>query len=549
MNTGRDQEENPVVTLSSSPSGSSRIFGKFRLLANLGAGGMGEVFLALSRSSVAGVNKLIVIKRLRHFAEDEVRSSARQMFLNEARLATLLNHPNIVQTNDVGVEDGHLFLTMEYLEGQPLNTIVRSARTKGTKLSDALYVRIVSDSLAGLHYAHELRDYDGKPLSIVHRDLSPHNLFVTYEGVAKVVNFGIAKSAGSSKTDQGIIKGKFAYMAPEQASDEKVNRRADVFVMGIVLWELLTGERLIYRRNDVQTVNRLLNDKLPPPSSVRPDLTPELDAIVMKALAKDPALRYQTARQMREALEDYLLARSHVVRQEEIGPVISDLFEEERKVMRLRIRQCIATAPEDAGMDNLPALSANESSMSTPNARQNMTPLSKGTQAPLSGTLAAMSSGAENAQVEAAPPAQWKRVPVLLAAATVAGALMAVAVYGATRSHTAQTAAPEQAQAGAVAGAVAGPEKGASPAPPAETAPAPAPTSVAVAPATATAPIERPAPRSPSAWHGSTHSAPPPIPHPQAAPPPPPPTSAPPPPPATPAPTATTHPRVFNTSF
>src|ERR1700735_1030878 len=171
------QEKREETMLSGSAG--SRLFGKFRLLANLGSGGMGEVFLALSRSSLLGVNKLVVIKRLRHFAEDEARSEARQMFLNEARLATLLNHPNIVQTNDVGVEDGHMYLTMEYLEGQPLNAITKVAKAKRIKLDDNILLRILSDALAGLHYAHELPDYNGAPLSIVHRDLSPHNIFVT----------------------------------------------------------------------------------------------------------------------------------------------------------------------------------------------------------------------------------------------------------------------------------------------------------------------------------------------------------------------------------
>src|SRR5258706_8792364 len=173
----------------------NRIFGKFRLLANLGAGGSGEVFLALSRSAVGGVNKLVVIKRLRHFAEDDARSQAQEMFLNEARLATLLNHPNIVQTNDVGVEDGAMYLTMEYLEGQPLNTIIKAATAQMTKLDIAIGVKIICESLAGLHYAHELRDYAGTPLSIVHRELKPHKLFVTYEGINKIVDFGIAEKA------------------------------------------------------------------------------------------------------------------------------------------------------------------------------------------------------------------------------------------------------------------------------------------------------------------------------------------------------------------
>ena len=220
------------------------MFGKFRLLASLGSGGMGEVFLAMTRGGL-GVRKLNVIKRLRHFAEDDQREHAQQMFLNEARVATLLNHPNVVQTYDVGIEDGRMYLVMEYLEGQSLHALYKHQSGGERRVDDRIILKMISDTLFGLHYAHELCDYDGKPLNIVHRDLSPHNIIITYEGVAKIVDFGIAKTSVSTKTELGVIKGKFAYMAPEQAGDGPVDRRADVFVMGIGLWELLSGQRLV----------------------------------------------------------------------------------------------------------------------------------------------------------------------------------------------------------------------------------------------------------------------------------------------------------------
>ena len=515
----------------------SRVFGKFRLLANLGAGGMGEVFLALSRTSVGGVNKLIVIKRLKHFAEDEARSEARQMFLNEARLATLLNHPNIVQTNDVGLEDDHLYLTMEYLEGQPLNAIVKAAKARGAKIEDSVVLKIVSDALAGLHYAHELRDYDGTLLSIVHRDLSPHNLFVTYEGMVKILDFGIAKSAGSVRTEQGVIKGKFAYMAPEQAAtDEVVDRRADVFVMGIVLWELLTGERLVYRRNDVQTVHRLLNDPFPPPSSVRPQIPPELDAIVMCALEKHPDQRFQTARAMRDALEEFLLARSKPVRQEDIAPIVCELFDEERSQIRARIRQCIATTADDAGLESLPVLTSKvlDPSGSTPQAH---TPTGDGS---ASETLAISSTGATGEVSGSRAAGRPGRLALVAGGAVAAVALIAVGVVLGTRGHAPPAGTMEAPVATVPA---AGPSQ--SPAAPATTTAevAPAASASAAEPAASSSPVHFGAivPRTyPPAFHGRPAATAPAPPTATAAAP----TSAP-----TPAPTSTTRGRVFNTSL
>jgi serine/threonine-protein kinase len=514
----------------------NRLFGKFRLLANLGAGGSGEVFLALSRSSVGGVNKLVVIKRLRHYAEDDVRSQAQEMFLNEARLATLLNHPNIVQTNDVGVEDGHLFLTMEYLEGQPLNAIVKSAVQHGTKLDMWLGVRIVSEALAGLHYAHELKDYAGASLAIVHRDLSPHNLFVTYEGVTKVVDFGIAKTAGGAKTEEGVIKGKFAYMAPEQAADGDVDRRADIFAVGIVLWELLTGERLVYRRNDVQTIHRLLNDTFEAPSTVRAEIGPDLDAIVMKALAKDPSERYQTAQEMREALEKLLVARGRLVRHEEVGSFVTSMFDQERTAIRKRIQQCIASAQDDVSMDSLPALGRTLDG-TTPNGGIGGRIDASGAHRRGAMLSAVGEESAPHSAVVASPQRGRATIAIAVGVAVVAVALVAAFSRRAPAPAPAPAAAPIPVETAAVAPAPTPPVAVA----PAVTAPPEDPTaasaSAAAAPAAAPArahgggrrgaPSHAAAPAAPA--------APAPAPSPAPAPPP--------------QPSSTAHGRVFNTSL
>src|SRR6185437_1077783 len=196
-------------------AGGANTLGKYRLIAELGHGGMAEVYLAVVRGP-AGFNKLVVIKQIRpQLAEDPEFLG---MFLDEARLAARLSHPNVVQTNEVGQEGNRYFIAMEYLEGQPLNRILHRLQKSGG-LPLGLHIKILSDVLAGLHHAHELADYDGTALEVVHRDVTPHNVFVTYEGQVKVVDFGIAKAAGrAGETRHGVIKGKAPYMAPEQAA-------------------------------------------------------------------------------------------------------------------------------------------------------------------------------------------------------------------------------------------------------------------------------------------------------------------------------------------
>jgi eukaryotic-like serine/threonine-protein kinase len=311
---------------------------KYRCVLRLDSGGMAEVFLAVSRG-VAGFNKLFVLKRLRASLADNTEH--REMFLNEARLTARLNHPNVVQTYEVGEDNDGIFIAMEYLEGQPLSRVRRELSKHKKALADGLNVRIASEVLAGLHYAHELTDYDGTPLKIVHRDVSPQNVFITYDGQVKLVDFGIAKTHDSG-TQAGVFKGKFAYTSPEQIRGESVDRRADIFTAGILLWEMLTGERLLDASNPAQTFARLLNHPMPPVRTMAPSVDAKLEAIVMRALERNPANRFQTAQQMREVLEEWLLQCGQAVRNDELAQVLGDLFRTERARVQATIKEELA---------------------------------------------------------------------------------------------------------------------------------------------------------------------------------------------------------------
>jgi serine/threonine-protein kinase len=214
---------------------------RFRVIAELGEGGMARVHLALARGP-SGVNKLVVLKTLRsHLANDP---ACLEMFIHEGRLAARLNHPNVVQTYEVNEDGGRQVMVMEYLEGQPLSHVYARGRKSG-QLPLEMYVRVLCDALAGLHYAHELADFDGKPLNLVHRDVSPQNIFVTFDGQVKILDFGIAKAAvnAPNQTETGVLKGKVRYMAPEQIAGEALDRRADIFAVGAILWEVLADEK------------------------------------------------------------------------------------------------------------------------------------------------------------------------------------------------------------------------------------------------------------------------------------------------------------------
>src|SRR4051812_32170548 len=215
--------------------------GRYRLVAELGQGGTATGWVAISRGP-SGVNKLVVLKALRKELAND--GEFRRMFLDEARLAARLNHPNIVQTYGIVDEAGPPVIIMEFLEGEPLSAIL--TRAHGDKAFPlAMHLKVISDLLSGLHYSHELAEYDGTPLPLVHRDITPHNVFVSFDGQVKVLDFGIAKLSGSlSRTETGVIKGKFRYMPPEQLEGAAVDRRADLFAVGVMLWEAACGDKM-----------------------------------------------------------------------------------------------------------------------------------------------------------------------------------------------------------------------------------------------------------------------------------------------------------------
>jgi|CXWL01.1.fsa_nt_gi serine/threonine-protein kinase len=279
--------------------------GKYVLVASLAKGGMAEIWLA-RQSGPTGFDRPVVVKRI--LSADDGDDDFVRMFLDEARIASQLSHPNIVQIIELDVAQGRYFIAMEYLHGETLSHVVRSSQSRGLELPLAVSGYLVCEAAAGIGYAHSRKSHAGQPLGIVHRDVSPQNILVTYDGQVKVVDFGIAKAKQrSSKTMKGVVKGKTAYMAPEQARGESVDPRADVFALGVVLFEAVTGTRLHGEMEDPAIVARLLsNQPLPPASSRKASLPKELDAIIARALAHDVEARYPDGQTFQLALRRWL---------------------------------------------------------------------------------------------------------------------------------------------------------------------------------------------------------------------------------------------------
>ena len=280
-------------------------FGRYELLKRLAGGGMGEVFLARQRG-LHGFEKLLVIKTLLpHLCEDEELIT---MFRDVARVTAQLIHPNICQVFEFDQAGGVYYMAMEYLRGEDLRRLFRACEQKQRKLPVPLACRIVADAAAGLDFAHALRDAGGRPFGIVHRDVSPQNIFVTFEGGVKLIDFGVAKATGRAQhTRTGALKGKYGYMSPEQAAGAGVDGRSDIFALGVVLHELLTGRRLFKAESDLETLARVRACQVPVPSAINPELPARLDSLVLRALAKAPEDRFSTAQEMRLSLEEWLI--------------------------------------------------------------------------------------------------------------------------------------------------------------------------------------------------------------------------------------------------
>ena len=300
---------------------------RYRVLERLASGGMAEVFIAES-AGIEGFKKRVAIKRvLPHLSEKKRFIS---MFLDEARLSAQLSHSNCVQVFDIGVGDNAYFIVMEYVDGSDLKAVIDylkgNNRVFPVEIATLIAVRICE----GLTYAHELQGADGKDLHIVHRDMSPPNVLITKHGEVKIVDFGLAKATSQlEKSEPGIIKGKFSYLAPEAALGGDVDLRADIFAVGIILWELLSGKRLFLADTDFATVKMVQQAQVPPLRAMRPDVPDELDRILARALAKDPAARYGSARDLGRDLTTFLYRQGK--------PVSSfDLAELVRGAMALR---------------------------------------------------------------------------------------------------------------------------------------------------------------------------------------------------------------------
>ena len=303
--------------------------GRYELTAEIASGGMGRVYLARARGP-AGFEKLVALKCIH--PELSTEQSFIDMFFDEARIAARIDHPNVCRVFDFGEADGRYFIAMEYMVGEPVTKIARklASQPESTE-SDEIVAHIVAEAAEGLHAAHELQDENGKPLDVVHRDVSPQNLFVTYDGSVRVVDFGIASAQGRlHRTSTGSVKGKLAYMAPEQMRREPADRRVDVWALGVVLWELLARKRLFRGANELEVMLAVLNDAVPLPSTVRPSIDPLLEKIVMKALAKDLGERYATARELSSALNHWVVGRGVVVGMAEIAAFMSGAFVAER---------------------------------------------------------------------------------------------------------------------------------------------------------------------------------------------------------------------------
>jgi serine/threonine-protein kinase len=312
-----------------------RPYGQYVLVRKLAEGGMAEIFLS-KLLGADGFERNVVIKRM--LAHLSSLPDFVEMFREEARLAARLSHPNIITIHELGFIEGCYYICMEYLAGEDFSTTLRQAGRKRQYTPLPIVMRTLVDAARGLHFAHDFTNESGQPLNIVHRDISPSNLYVTYQGQVKVLDFGIAKASSRLvQTRTGVVKGKYIYMAPEQARGEEVDRRADIFSLGVSLYESLTNVRPFARENDLAVLNALLTGDFMPPTALRKDLPKELEAVVLKAMALRPEDRYATASEFADALEHCLVGKVPLATSKQLSEYLRAQFGEERFTEKTRV--------------------------------------------------------------------------------------------------------------------------------------------------------------------------------------------------------------------
>ena len=335
--------------------------GRYQLLSRLAVGGMAEVYLA-RQGELSGFKTLVVVKKvLPHLAE---KPDFIAMFLDEARIASMLDHPNIVRITEVGRTDNEYFLAMELVQGKPLAAILQQAEKSKTRIPHNLGALIVANAAAGLHHAHQLTDASGELLGLVHRDVSPQNIMVSFEGSVKVIDFGIARALGRlGDTHAGSLKGKLGYMAPEQARGEAIDARADLFSLGVVLWECVAGRRLFLRENDLATLRAVVYEPIPSVSKFA-EVDPALDAVIRRSVARNVGERFQTAEEMRIALERWVFS-SGGASTHDLAAMMKSWFPKDHLQWQRAARLALDMQESDPPIDvAFPSLAANKSSHS-----------------------------------------------------------------------------------------------------------------------------------------------------------------------------------------
>jgi eukaryotic-like serine/threonine-protein kinase len=333
--------------------GGTYFLGRYRVVDEIGIGGMASVHLA-RMDGPGGFQKWVAIKRIHpHLVEDETFVN---MFLDEARVAARISHPNVATVFELGKHEDTYWIAMEYLHGEPLREVMRRTEELGQPMPPEIACRVIADAAEGLHAAHELLGKNGEKLGLVHRDVTPHNLFVTYDGNTKVVDFGIAKfTSRMANTRAGTLKGKLAYMSPEQVAGEPIDRRTDVFALGVVLWELTTGQRLFRMESDLDTLAKVQECAVPRPSTIVRGYPIDLEKIVMKALAKTKNERYRTAREFSRALQSLLMRRGLFIASDEVAAYMISVFSDRIQKREAHLRWA-AEVTQTIDIDKMKAL-------------------------------------------------------------------------------------------------------------------------------------------------------------------------------------------------
>lgn len=441
---------------------------RYELVGEIASGGMATVYLA-RLTGVGGFQRFVAMKRLHpHLANEK---EFVEMFLDEARIAARIHHPNVVPILEVGASSVGYYLVMEYIEGDTLARLLARAATRGKRIPVPIALRIALDTLSGLHAAHELRDDAGDAVQLVHRDVSPQNVLVGVDGIARITDFGVARAASRlTATRVGQLKGKIAYMAPEQAAgEESLDRRADVFASGIVVWEELAAKRLFKAENEAATLSRVMTEPVPPLTTVVPGLSVELSNVVARALERNPDQRYSSCAQFADALEAAATGKERIATPRELAAYVTEVLGEEVSAQREAVRAWIARSePSQVGLipSNAPSTSVSAAAMSLPGAERSQAATLTESQAP-----------------KRRSPVLAVFAVLLLLVAVGAGSFMFARGTGAGANHSVAAQLPEGPQAPAPLEPSAAPA--AEPPEPEATAPSALPTEVVPVPAKA----------------------------------------------------------------